>query len=144
METGAGVIIFKQNKRGANDYLILRAKWGRHWSIPKGHREKQESLLVTALRETEEETGIGQEDIQIIDGYNTTVEYKMKKPTRKCPDGVKRVRLFLGKVGRQTTVNLSKEHTDYRWVPLVVTSAFLPSEFHAPLQAADRVIRAGC
>ena len=39
--------------------LILRRKVEGTWVLPKGRREEGESLLETALREVEEETGLG-------------------------------------------------------------------------------------
>ena len=45
-----------QNKRG--DYLLINRNG--LWDLPKGHREEGEDILVTALREVQEETGVDQ------------------------------------------------------------------------------------
>ena len=139
---GAGVIVFRRRPSGAPLYLILKAKWGRHWSIPKGHRDKKsEPVLFTALRETEEETGIDQDQVQLINNFEAIVEYHLKKRTRNCPDGVKRVKVYLGKVDYDTEVVLSEEHTEFKWLGKQALLSFLPREFHGPIFAADKEAR---
>lgn len=143
MEHGAGLLLYRKQPglRKAPEYLLLLSKWGKSWSVPKGHREPNEEPLVTALRETEEETGIGGEVIQIIDGFERVVEYKLPKRTRKCPDGVKRVRLFLAKTAYDTKVNLGREHINFLWRPLLGASIALPAEFAEILAEADVLAR---
>ena len=53
MELGAGGVVF--NKKGK--VLLLRHRNG-DWVFPKGHVEKGETLLETAIREIEEESGV--------------------------------------------------------------------------------------
>ena len=139
--SGGGIVVYRKTRRGNIEYLILKARWGYHWSIPKGHKEKNENIMITALRETEEETGIGQEELCLIDDYEHVIEYKMKKPTKKCPDGMKRVRLFLGKVGLDTPVTLSREHTDYRWANVNTVKHLLPLVFCTAIDDAERLAR---
>lgn len=43
-----------RNRRG--DYLLIR-RYGM-WDLPKGHKEPGEDILLTALREVQEETGV--------------------------------------------------------------------------------------
>lgn len=50
MNLAAGVIVLK------DDSILLVYEKG-HWSLPKGKREKGESMQATALREASEETG---------------------------------------------------------------------------------------
>ena len=44
-----------ENQRG--DFLLIRR--GGLWDLPKGHQEYGEDISVTALREVQEETGVG-------------------------------------------------------------------------------------
>jgi len=139
---GAGIVVFRRLPRKHPEFLLLKAKWGRHWSIPKGHRDKKsEAVLTTALRETEEETGIGQDNLQLMGDFDETVEYRLRKRTRNCPDGIKRVKLYLAKVSEDTQVELSEEHTEYRWVTIPGTLQLLPSDFHESLIKADLLAR---
>jgi 8-oxo-dGTP diphosphatase len=49
----AGVILETNGK-----YLVVQGRLSGKWSFPKGHREKDEKPIQTAVRELEEETGI--------------------------------------------------------------------------------------
>ena len=51
-EVSCGIIVFDGDK------VLLIKHNGGHTSFPKGHVEKGENFEVTAIRETEEETGI--------------------------------------------------------------------------------------
>ena len=104
METSAGFILFRDGK-----FLFLVHREG-HLDFPKGHVEKGESLLEAALRETEEETGLGREMIRPIEGFRCVMEYEYS------PGRAKRVVLFLAKV-LSDNVSVSKEHRGYKWVP---------------------------
>lgn len=59
IDTSAGCcVIRKQNNK--TELLIIYRKWpdGREaYALPKGHREDNEELMKTAIRETREETG---------------------------------------------------------------------------------------
>ncbi len=61
-EFTAGGVVYRRMPSGI-DILMIQDHKGR-WTIPKGHVEKGESLEETALREVEEETGLGAMKIQ--------------------------------------------------------------------------------
>ena len=48
------------NRRG--DYLLIKRSG--LWDLPKGHQEAGEDIRVTALREVQEETGLGELDLR--------------------------------------------------------------------------------
>ena len=54
------------------DLVLLRHRFGGHWSFPKGHVEAGETERQTALREVKEETGLS---IRLYDGFRESVEY---------------------------------------------------------------------
>lgn len=56
-ETTAGGVVWRRNKEGGIEILLLQDVKGR-WSIPKGHIEEGESPKETAEREITEETGL--------------------------------------------------------------------------------------
>jgi len=56
LRLAAGVIILK------NDHILLVHEKN-HWSLPKGKREKNETMQQTAIREAKEETGL---DVELI------------------------------------------------------------------------------
>lgn len=125
---GAGLIISRQNSKGTTVFLILKARWGNHWSYPKGHVNRNESPLICALRETKEETGISQEDIQILNLEPIDVTYNIHKKTKKVQDGIKRVRLFPARVKTKVPVTLSREHTTFKWANRKQCSILLRAE----------------
>ena len=56
----AGMLLFALES--PPKFLLMRHR--DRWDLPKGHAEPGETLLATALRETEEETGILANDDQ--------------------------------------------------------------------------------
>lgn len=51
-----------QNRRG--DYLLI--KRGGLWDLPKGHQEAGEDIKTCAMREVEEETGLGELEVRSL------------------------------------------------------------------------------
>ncbi len=67
-------------KSGSDKYLIAKP-WGKSgttggWGIPKGKRDKHETILEAALREFYEETDLILEGGQICYSYDIHVEYE--------------------------------------------------------------------
>jgi 8-oxo-dGTP pyrophosphatase MutT (NUDIX family) len=57
IETSAGGVVFRWSQ-GTPHVLLIRDAY-QHWGLPKGHLEEDESPEAAALREVEEETGLG-------------------------------------------------------------------------------------
>ena len=90
-EVSAGAIV-SINSNGGRLFLLVQNKNGNHFSFPKGHVEKQESIMDTAKREVLEETGI------VFD----IVSDKMEVVTYLMPNGIyKDVYYFLGEAQNQ-------------------------------------------
>ncbi|XP_037303745.1 bis(5'-nucleosyl)-tetraphosphatase [asymmetrical] [Pungitius pungitius] len=92
------------------EYLLLQTSYGQHhWTPPKGHVDPGEEDLITALRETEEEAGLGAEQLQVLDGFVQELRYEVRgRP--------KEVLYWLAELRDPgTAVTLSDEHQDYRW-----------------------------
>ncbi len=104
----AGFLLFC---RGENPSFLLM-KHANRWDLPKGHAEQGESLLQTALRETEEETGIAAESFSVDPEFKFEIEYEVKG--NKRGDYLKRVTYFLGYIHMQVAPSLT-EHIDFRW-----------------------------
>ena len=61
----AGFIIYRQ-MRAKTEYLMMQTSYGEHhWTPPKGHVDPGESDYETAVRETAEEAGITEDDMEI-------------------------------------------------------------------------------
>ena len=48
------------------------------WDLPKGHAESGETILETALRETEEETGLPAGNIEVDRDFKYQTEYRVR------------------------------------------------------------------
>ena len=67
-----GFVAYKK-VNNKNYYLIIQTING-DFGFPKGHMEKDESEIETAIRELKEETNI---DVEVLDGFRIQIEYKM-------------------------------------------------------------------
>ncbi len=105
-EKSCGTIVVKTV---GNDkkILLIKNKNGGHWSFPKGHVEKGESEIQTALRETKEETGLDVEIRRDIDPVS--VKYSPKK-------GVWKEVLYFVSSYKSGEVEIQKEEVaDHKW-----------------------------
>lgn len=74
-EKCAGCIIINPCYTNVLDYenykiLVVKQKYTNYWGLPKGHIEKNEDLLSSAIREVYEETGINLENMNIGIDYD--------------------------------------------------------------------------
>ncbi|VEU82309.1 bis(5'-nucleosyl)-tetraphosphatase [Acholeplasma hippikon] len=98
-EISAGAIVYTESE-GKILYLLAQNKNGGHFGFPKGHVEKDESIIETAHREVYEETGIMFE----------IVTDKMQTSTYLMPNGIyKDVYYFLGKA---TNTKIRKQDSE--------------------------------
>lgn len=106
----AGLLIFRVTKESPIEYLFLQASYGtRHWTPPKGHAEEGESLMTTALRETEEETHLKPNQLRLLDIPPINISYLVKSRPKE-------VSYFLAElVNPDQPVVLSEEHQAYKW-----------------------------
>ncbi|MBO48594.1 MAG: diadenosine tetraphosphate hydrolase [Candidatus Nitrosopelagicus sp.] len=106
-EISAGIILF--NEVDKRKFLLLNYP-SKHWDFVKGKMEKGETPYETAIRETEEETGIS--DVEFIDGFEEEIEYYFYAENQEIH---KKVIFFLGKT-QTTKIVLSHEHLDFIWL----------------------------
>ncbi|KPJ03246.1 PREDICTED: bis(5'-nucleosyl)-tetraphosphatase [asymmetrical] [Papilio xuthus] len=112
LTSAAGLVIFRYTNK-VIQFLLLQTSYGQHhWTPPKGHVDPGESNWVTALRETKEEAGYSENDLEIYKDISYTLNYEVnQKP--KC------VIYWLAKLKKpEQNVTLSDEHQDYKWLPL--------------------------
>lgn len=120
-EVSVGAVLFRRTPDGAVEYLLLRYPHG-HWDYVKGHIEKGEKHEDTLRRETQEESGLT--DIDIQRGFRKyTRYYYTAKGTelikrKKNNKGIwiyKTVYFYLAEA-RSSQIVLSDEHIGYAWL----------------------------
>ncbi|HXK31946.1 MAG TPA: bis(5'-nucleosyl)-tetraphosphatase [Candidatus Paceibacterota bacterium] len=115
VEKSAGVIIFRKSE-GKLFYLLLHYPRGSrrpkpYWDFPKGHIEKGEKPIMTARRETSEETGLT--NIVFIKGFEEKIKYFFEFKGKTI---LKFVVFYLAET-KTKRVKISKEHMGYKWLP---------------------------
>ena len=104
----AGIVLFNNT---FTEVVLVETDRG-HFSFPKGKRDKKESLLETAIRETFEETGIKNKQYLLSD----FVLAEFAKPDSKSPS----VLYFIGQLHSDTKVHKftfdAKELKNVKWI----------------------------
>lgn len=106
----AGILVLS---RGTPQRFLLMRHHDR-WDLPKGHAEPGESLRETALRETEEETGIKQPQISLDPDFSFSLTYPVTYRRHGAQVFEKTVTYFLGFVASEPKIVCS-EHGGYQW-----------------------------
>lgn len=112
MEISSGIIIFRRalDKRL---YLLLHYQFkGDYWDFPRGNLKEKETLRQAAIRETNEETGLSEDDLIIIEGFEEKVRWYYRlhnKPVNKY------VTYLLAETKRKE-IRISKEHAGFKWL----------------------------
>ncbi len=104
----AGMLLFALE--APPKFLLMRHR--DRWDLPKGHAEAGEAMLETALRETEEETGIAASSIRVDQQFQYVTEYRVRY--REGGERLKRVTYFLGYLTATRMIALT-EHESFLW-----------------------------
>lgn len=110
---GAGVMLLCGNKT----LIMKRAnykhdKWSGYWNFPGGQGEPNETTYQTALRETEEETGIKPDQYKVVDHVEDKI-YTM----------------YVGVCKEEIVPVLDHEHTEWEWI-VISKIPSMTSEMH--------------
>lgn len=110
----AGFLLMTQPGQDAKrEFLLMRHR--DRWDLPKGHCEQGESFLETALRETEEETGIPQANISVDPDFCFQISYPVVYKRSGNQQFDKQVQYFLGFLSEKPSLQLT-EHESAEWL----------------------------
>jgi len=125
VEKSCGAIVFN------NDRVLLVKHRGGHYGFPKGHMEKNETEIETAIREVKEETNI---DIIIDKDKRIVTSYMM-------PNGIlKEVVYFIAKNKNEETISQEGEIKEVIWIDYTRVKEFIPFDnMHELLKEVDRM-----
>jgi dATP pyrophosphohydrolase len=110
-QLSSGVIVYRFDNIGKRMYLLLQYH-GKYWDFPKGKLEAEEKWIEAAIRETREETGI--QNLEIEPNFEYSYSYTFSDYRSHKVE--KTVVFFIGKADSDVEVTLSHEHVDYLWL----------------------------
>lgn len=106
----AGILLMCEHP--VRQFLLMRHR--DRWDLPKGHCDADESFLETALRETQEETGIAPQEIVVDPAFHFELEYPVRYARGGDQVFTKRVCYFLAYVDTKPELRLT-EHESAQW-----------------------------
>lgn len=118
LHRSAGIVLFRRDEQ--RRYLLLRSALTRRpvWEFPKGAIEEGESEREAAERELREESGLGESDFSVLEGFEEEEHYFFTRgsgPERRLIR--KQVLYFLAE-WQSGEVRISREATDFAWATL--------------------------
>ena len=108
----SGFVIFRQAKNQV-EFLLLQASNGvHHWTPPKGHVDPGEDDITTALRETEEESGLTASQLNVREGFVKEISYSAWGRPKVSA-------YYLAElIDKDASVTLSHEHWAWKWASI--------------------------
>ncbi len=111
-----GAIVFRKEEDKILFLLLCQATEKKYFGFIKGGQEIRETTEETIKRETKEEAGI--EEIEIVPGFEEKESYIFRDiyENPENPPLVKKEVVYCLAETHQKEINLSKEHTAYKWL----------------------------
>ena len=132
MRFSSGIVVVRKAEKG---WLILLLRAYANWGFPKGMAESCESPIETAIRETEEETGLMNLEFSWGEDFIETEPYE--RPPKIA-------RYYVAETDQKEIVlpvseELGRpEHDEWRWVDFLEAEKLLPPRLHPVLSWASK------
>ena len=115
-EISAGIILFRKTQEGPV-FLILY-NGGDYWNFPKGKIKSEERSFEAAVRETDEETGIGMKDMRFLRDFKTHERFVFRRDRRTISKTI----IFYVAETRKAEIKLvqkshGERHQGFGWFP---------------------------
>lgn len=132
----AGLIIFRRKCfTEPSEYLLLQTSYGKHhWTPPKGHVDPGESDMETALRETEEESGLTRGSLNVMENLRRTLNYEVRGKPKTVIYWPAEVKDY------DVPIRLSREHREFKWLTIEKACELLHSTTGVALREVDHQI----
>lgn len=114
----AGGVVINQS----GDVLVV-SQHGTTWSLPKGHVNEGEDMVVAAKREIYEESGV--KDLELIKELGTYQRYRIGKDGSDDHSELKHITMFLFRAHTDILKPVDPENPEARWVPKDRVAALL-------------------
>ncbi len=112
--------VFRETKNGVEFLLLKRSEkviFPGLWQMVNGKIEESEKAFETAVREIKEETGFVPLKLWTVPNMNSFYTHES--------DSITVLPVFAALVKNNIEVNLSKEHTDFKWLNSSSVKEFL-------------------
>jgi 8-oxo-dGTP pyrophosphatase MutT (NUDIX family) len=144
-DVSAGVIVFHRGSDGCR-FLLLLSKLTKRplWEFPKGGVDEGETLIQAALRELEEETGLSQAQVRIVEGFEHKEDYRFTSGMEEERVFVRKAVTYFLAEAAHTEIRLSAhEASEFAWLSFDETRVKL--RYAARRRMLDAAARAaGC
>lgn len=94
--------------------VLVVSQHGKSWSLPKGHIEAGEDVLVAAKREIYEESGLT--ELQLVRELGTYQRHRISKDGTDDVSELKAITLFLFKTKQTSIKPIDADNPEGRWV----------------------------
>jgi bis(5'-nucleosidyl)-tetraphosphatase len=127
-----GFLVFREEPR--REFLLMKHR--DRWDLPKGHVDAGETEMQCALRELYEETGIGEQDIEIAANFRFETQYVVRLRQTDFQPATKTLIVFLAWLRRPREITPT-EHEEFRWMPWSPPHQIQRQTIDSLLQAVD-------
>ncbi|TSC82851.1 MAG: Bis(5'-nucleosyl)-tetraphosphatase [asymmetrical] (Diadenosine 5',5'''-P1,P4-tetraphosphate asymmetrical hydrolase) (Diadenosine tetraphosphatase) (Ap4A hydrolase) (Ap4Aase) (Nucleoside diphosphate-linked moiety X motif 2) (Nudix motif 2) [Parcubacteria group bacterium Gr01-1014_20] len=108
-EISAGIVVYRRTQEGPKFLVLYHGH--NYWNFAKGKIESEEKSFAAALRETREETGLGEKDLRITRNFKAYERFHFRRSGKQ----VFKIVIFYMAETTKHEIKISHEHQGYAW-----------------------------